>query len=312
MDENEDVNTTAGKHGEREQQAFLNRPSVVESKASAQKEKGQHEPKDISVENSSNKIIPDAQLTEVTHRNRLAPKKQWAEYILEFFMLFLAVFLGFIAENIRENFGERQREREYVEEVIRDIKSDTTNLTIHIGRNIEKNQVWDSLILLVHTDLSLPENAKKFYSYFIGGSFMPLFIANDASMVQLKSGGNLRLIRNIAASDSILNYDTWNKRILTHNENFIEQGNKVWDASYSILQGWVLSDTTYVDFFNRKVSNKILPPLSLDPQQVQVFFGELARTLLFTQISRRYMADQRNRAERLISFLQQEYNLKTK
>ena len=312
MEENENAKATANEHRDSEQRTFVDHPPIIDSIASIKTEKRQQDRQDNAVENSASKNTTDASITDVNRRDNPTRKKQWGEYILEFFMLFLAVFLGFIAENIRENFGERQREREYVEEVVRDIKDDTTNLRISIGRNILKNQVWDSLMLLVHTDLSLPENAKKFYSYFIRGSLMPLFIANDASIVQLKSGGNLRLIRNRAVSDSILNYDSWNKRILAHNEIFGEQSNKTWDASYSIIHGWVLSDTAYVDYFNRKVSEKIPPPLSLNPQQVQVFFGELARTLLITQVNRRYMAEQQNRSERLITFLQQQYDLDNK
>ena len=39
---------------------------------------------------------------DVHHAHHPTHKKNWKEYMLDFFKLFLIVFLGFIAENIRE------------------------------------------------------------------------------------------------------------------------------------------------------------------------------------------------------------------
>jgi len=48
------------------------------------------------------------------HPHHVTHKKQWGEYLLEFFMLFLAVFLGFLVENFREHRVEKERGVEYV------------------------------------------------------------------------------------------------------------------------------------------------------------------------------------------------------
>ena len=45
------------------------------------------------------------------HAHRERHKKNWVDYLSEFFMLFLAVFLGFIAENTREHIVDREREK---------------------------------------------------------------------------------------------------------------------------------------------------------------------------------------------------------
>src|SRR3982751_5614401 len=59
------------------------------------------------------------------HPHHITHKKNWAEYLLEFFMLFLAVFLGFLVENFREHRVEKERGEEYVRSFREDLCKDT-------------------------------------------------------------------------------------------------------------------------------------------------------------------------------------------
>ena len=139
---------------------------------------------------------------------------------------------------------------------------------------------------------------------------MPLFTPNDAGITQLINGGNLRLISKKNVSDSILNYDAFKKQILQHNDVFSQTGDEVWNSVYSIAHAKVFSDTSYIDFFGaRKFKNKQPPPLTINAANLQVFFGQVSRTLLLTQVNRSYIIRQKNRAERLIKLLKQEYHL---
>jgi hypothetical protein len=49
------------------------------------------------------------------HPDHVTHKKNWKEYLLEFFMLFFAVFLGFVAQNIREHIVEKDRAKQYAQ-----------------------------------------------------------------------------------------------------------------------------------------------------------------------------------------------------
>jgi hypothetical protein len=140
------------------------------------------------------------------HPHHVTHKKKWGEYLLEFIMLFLAVFLGFLAENLRERIVEHKIEKEYILSLVEDLKSDTlqsNEMLIFLDSRIAG---VDSLI----TALSSPgiignsNNAYRLWSKNIG---FPDFISNDRTIQQLKNSGGLRLIRNKAVSDRIMQYD---------------------------------------------------------------------------------------------------------
>ncbi|MDP4265641.1 MAG: hypothetical protein Q8941_24185 [Bacteroidota bacterium] len=140
------------------------------------------------------------------HPHHITHKKKWGEYLLEFIMLFLAVFLGFLAENLRERIVEHKIEKEYILSLVEDLKSDTlqsNEMLIFLDSRIAG---VDSVI----TALSSPgiignsNNAYRLWSKNIG---FPDFISNDRTIQQLKNSGGLRLIRNKAVSDRIMNYD---------------------------------------------------------------------------------------------------------
>ena len=311
MNENHNIEFTSREQNSAAQQTVIEQATSNEVASPVEIEQPTTDKQPQATENTVDQNTSNTQTMEVHHPHHPTHKKKWSEYLLEFFMLFLAVFLGFIAESIRETSVERHREKEYIVGLVQNLKSDTATLNIRISRNFLKNQMWDSLMSLVQVNLSAPANAKKFYTYFMKGSFMPVFTPNDAALIQLKNSGNLRLVIKKGVSDSILNYDNWNKLITNHNEHYSQQGEEMWNAAYPIMQGWVMSDTSYVDFYKRQATQKMPPPLTLNPQQVQVFFGVLARTLLFTQTNRGYMMDQQKRAERLIALLQQQYKLES-
>jgi hypothetical protein len=234
--------------------------------------------------------------------------KKLRKYLAEFVLLFLAVFLGFIAENFRENLSDRNKERELISGMIRNLKTDTANLSIRIASNLRKDKAWDSLLHLATSELSAPSNTNQFYRNFIAGAFIPAFTPSDATIIQLKEGGSLSLINKQMVVDSILDYDYWNRVIVAHNQNYSLQHDNVWAAVYPIIQGGLLMDTTYVEFYGRGIL-KPMPPIIRNAQNEQAFFGIVARTLLFTRVNRSYMMNHRVRAERLILLLTREYQL---
>ncbi len=237
-------------------------------------------------------------------------KKNWKSYFWEFLMLFLAVFCGFLAEYQLEHKIERDREIQYIESLIQNLKADTSNLTRTIKRNYQKEAAWASLLRLATKDLSNPELEKQFYSDFFKGAFGPLFRPTDATVIQLKNAGNLRLIRKKEVVDSILSYDSQNRLITDHNESFSKQNDKVWDEAFPIIQTWIFADSLYVDFENREILSNDLPALNNNKLQNQIFFGNLTRCILYTKVNRSYLIRQKAKAESLIDFLQSKYHIK--
>ena len=140
------------------------------------------------------------------HPHHVTHKKKWGEYLLEFIMLFLAVFLGFLAENLRERIVEHNIEKEYIHSLVEDLKSDTlqsNEMLIFLDSRIAG---IDSLT----TALSSPgiiENSNNAYRLWSKNIGFPDFISNDRTIQQLKNSGGLRLIRNKAVSDKIMQYD---------------------------------------------------------------------------------------------------------
>jgi len=263
---------------------------------------GTHETNDQS--------INEPELMEVHHHaHHDHGKKNWKSYFWEFLMLFLAVFCGFMAEYQLEHKIEKDREVQYIESLIQNLKTDTAALTTSINSNYRKEAAWSSLLKLANENLSDSAVARKFYADFMKGGFVPVFRPTDATIIQLKNSGNLRLIRNKEVVDSILEYDFRNRKILDHNETYSIHNNRLWDAAYPIMQGWIMADTSYVDFPKRAIKAVQLPPLNNDKLTNQVFFGILARGILITRVNRSYLIQQRESAELLITFLQSKYNL---
>lgn len=232
-------------------------------------------------------------------------------YFYEGLMIFFAVSLGFIAENIRDTVAERNKERVLMESIITNLKIDTAALNVVIEGNLKKNRVFDSLIVLANEDLSDTVIRKQFYGFFIAGTYMSLFLPSDAAIVQIKTDGGLGLISKKGVADSILNYDKGNESLLRHNQVYTEESDDLWEAGYTILELRITKDLSYVDFFNgRKMTGRLPPPIVTDPDKLKVFFGRLTRCLLLTQTNRNMMIRHRQRAENLIRFLSDTYDLK--
>ena len=246
---------------------------------------------------------------EVHHPHHLAHKKNWKEYFLEFLMLFLAVFLGFLAENVRETYIERHREKEYISGLIQNLRSDTADITKVLQRNQVKQEAWTALLQLADKDLSKHVYDTIFYEKFVKGAFVPIFRPNDATIVHLKSSGNLRLVNKQDVTDSILSYDKIREKLVGHNDYLVKGNDEVWEKAYPIFKAWIFVDTSYMDLYTRTLLRFDVPPLRVDPLQQQLFFGQLGRMMLILRANRDYMIQQKEKATTLIQFLEKRYNL---
>ena len=140
------------------------------------------------------------------HPHHVTHKKEWSEYLLEFFMLFLAVFLGFVAENIREHQVEKDRELEFIKSLTTDLRDDIKSLDSTIAFERVAISRLDTLIYLLNNPTLAKQNGDQLYYVARVGPRAYFFVNNSRTFDQLKNSGGFRLIRNAEASNNIMDY----------------------------------------------------------------------------------------------------------
>ena len=243
------------------------------------------------------------------HHHSHTERKKWTHYFWEFLMLFLAVFCGFLAEYKLEHTIEHNRERQFITTLIEDLKSDTAQLTQVITYKKRRENMVDSLIM----NLSSPDYGKQgseIYYYARNLTRPQYFFPNDRTIQQLKNSGSLRLIRNLAVSDSIMYYDQQVRYLLTLNDdersirdNFRELVETIFDGKvfYSQL------DSLDLAHYKKPDGN---PQLFLtDATSINKVISCAQYLRSVTRGIRDRQERIKNAAEQLLLFLQKEYRL---
>jgi hypothetical protein len=234
--------------------------------------------------------------------------KNWKNYFWEFLMLFLAVFCGFLAENFREHQVEHEREKKYVVSLIRDVELDMASLEkSYDQRNIQLNY-FDSLISLLKHDYKDKMNDFYFYSRHISRS--TLFRYHDRTIQQLKNAGNLRLIRNTDAADSITVYDNEViKTIMVQQETEEELRQDIaWGLNGKVFDPVVwdeMNDSNSV--IQRPFNNPSL--FSKDPILINEFHFKVVQLKATLRFTNRFVNNAKTSAQNLIELLKKEYQL---
>ena len=243
---------------------------------------------------------------EVHHHSHTSRKK-WTHYFWEFLMLFLAVFCGFLAEYQLEHVIENQREKKYILSFIEDLKADTTKIDQVLEASIEQQKGFDSLMGVLK-EADFVNNPARFenYSVHIFGLFA--FFQTDRTLQQLKNAGGLRLIRNQAASDSIVSYDNMVKEVA-------EQKEDLYDANRGAA-GLALEIFDFNGVNNPLINRNLvrrpekLNLLTADLAKLGQFFNTVLGFKITSIIYCSLLEGLKSYAERLIIFLKKEYHLK--
>jgi hypothetical protein len=274
-------------------------------------------------DNSSDNIIPttDTETTtqnqetenmEVHHHPDLHHKpKKWKEYFLEFLMLFLAVTLGFIAENIRENIVNREKEKHYVENIIADLKTDTSNITLSIHmQNLLLKKMEDVLKIPFEKldDLSIQDTLYKNLVPFYASSY--IFVQNNNTVTQLKNAGGFNLFTNQKAVDSIsaayYYSDSWIKINTDLYAKSYERTNDIATQLMRLPEAiYSFDDTTQIPI---PLSNRIVIQhnIILFEQLYSNIRYQKGQLIICVETEKEYF----QKVERLLKFLQSEYDLK--
>lgn len=247
---------------------------------------------------------------EVHHPHIHHTQKKWKEYFFEFVMIFLAVTLGFIAENLREHISERVKEKQYISGFIHDIKDDTAALRHVIEQDRRQVQGIDSMLKLAHANMSVDSNRRRFYyfaTHYLYNS--SLFKSNDATLQQLKSTGDYRLIEKDHVTDSLTRYDAAIQSIYIQGEFYEIYFREILSRLDDLIDITVLGDTSFIK--NGEMMNIKFPAVRDDNEKLITFFNKLFVFRIITNsYTENYLKPQLENTQRLIVFLKNEYDMK--
>lgn len=226
-------------------------------------------------------------------------------------MLFLAVFCGFLAENQREHMIEHQREKKYIRSLYEDLKKDTANMRASVKfRRVACEQI-DSVIYLLKNKLKDNINRKIYHlARQIPYSQGPRRGINIKTFDQLKSSGNLRLIRKLEILDMISEYYydastmSWALDMsFQHQHDLFLSLHKLFDAA--VFEQMIDSNSLFT--VREPVMNT--PLLTDDP----VVINEICSRFHFTKGTHRaiisHFEDLKIKALKLMETLRKEYHL---
>jgi hypothetical protein len=224
-------------------------------------------------------------------------KKKIRTYLFEFLMLFLAVFCGFMADNIREQLSEKQREKIFIKSIVEDIKSDTLESNT-ILEKLKIRQIGIESVIVELMSSNVSENSNNLYKLWTENLGLDVFVSNDRTIQQLKSSGELRLIRNKTVSDRIMKYDQILKKYYT-------QSNMMYNAITNV--------TSYSDLFDFiSLNKKMNVPVPLTKQgkvTLNQAYGHLYLWSRGLDGLIGWLEVVNKEAKDLVVFIKEEYNL---
>lgn len=212
------------------------------------------------------------------HAHTHTARKKWTHFLWEFLMLFLAVTLGFFVENQREHLVEHKRELQYIQSFVEDMKNDTSEVNAIAPLRKERETSLDSLIYLLNT-----KNPKQYSSSIYYHSRLLVrtyqFHSTQRTIQQLKSLGNMRLIRNKVAADIINKYDYWSEMLQKDDKDREEEFMTIRPYLLNIQDALVLQSMVKGFRITRPVGNPNLKSVETD------FLKELSTALHYLRSS---------------------------
>jgi len=231
-------------------------------------------------------------------------------------MIFVAVSMGFLAENVRELIQKHERERELIIQLRDDLKTDTIKMNEAIRFNTVKLFSLDTLRNDVYRISSekLPDTVKRkmYYLYKAYTGNITFFIPSIRAITQLEKGDAFTFIRKQKVSDSILAYKEMNDRTLNQYETF-----RQYQASAKEIGQQIFDPKPSEEFLTRDKFPLILESknhfdfLQTDKKSTYSYAAYLldCRGILYNYI--KMIKEHKNRAERLIEMLDNQYEIKS-
>jgi hypothetical protein len=243
------------------------------------------------------------------HHHSHTPRKKWTHYFWEFVMLFLAVTLGFFVENQREHYIEHKREKVYIASMIDDLKLDTIEFSAEATERDQAISMYDSLIKLLNQKNRNEFQQQRIYYFARMGVRYSIYpTMNDRTFEQMKSSGNLRLIRHKEITDRITRYYFKSKEFAVNTSQTLMR-----TQSLIEYQGNVFDGTVFQEMINAK-DFTIHPPdgnpllVTEDKRTINELTVRIHYILSILLYSQKYMDRVNAEASELIEILKKEYH----
>jgi hypothetical protein len=241
------------------------------------------------------------------HAHSHTARKKWTHYLWEFLMLFLAVFCGFLAEYQLEHKIEKDREKQYMTSMVQDLRSDTLMLKSNVTLRQSRLIMIDSLIRMLN---STDRNKYGNDIYYFARSISPPanIFPNDGTIQQLKSSGNLRLIRNNNITNSIMAYDQKMRNALFEMGDEIEIRAEYRQLARKLFNTNVFHEMIATDTVSRPTNAPQL--YTNDPVLINEFIGQVQYVKRVHQAQLIRSEQLLVQAIQLIADIKKEYQLK--
>ncbi len=241
------------------------------------------------------------------HAHSHTSRKKWTHYFWEFLMLFLAVFCGFLAEYKLEHTIEHQREEQYMRSMLEDLKADILMLEKNVSLRKGRLTMSDSLVELLNSP-HRDKYGNDIY-FFARSSSPPVNIfPNDGTIQQLKSSGNLRLIRNNQIANGIMAYDQKMRNVLFEMGDEIEVRAEYRQLARKLFNTNVFFEMIAADAIIRPVNNPQL--FIIDAGLINEFIGQVQYVKRIHQAQLIKSEELLVQAKQLIADIDKEYHLK--
>ena len=231
-------------------------------------------------------------------------------------MLFLAISFGFYAENLREGILHKKEAKTHMNSLIADLQSDIVLFDSVIDRNMYGAQMADSLIELLHSDITNTPDI-----YFAARSVtanLGYYYTNSKSFDQLKSSGLLRYVKPKILLDSIGTYYSsfqWltnQTELLRLKMDEIHKKNVLLFDSYVFQQMMVNIKIAGISGLGGQrtiISKPLVKPslLSIDVKDINTVSLNYHYYSATTKFYQRTAINLRGRATRLIELIKNEY-----
>ena len=240
------------------------------------------------------------------HAHTHTERKKFTHYLWEFLMLFLAVFCGFLAEYQLEHKIEKDREKQYMTSMVQDLGSDTLMLKSNVSLRQSRLTMIDSLVRMLN---STDRNKYGNDIYYFARSISPPanIFPNDGTIQQLKSSGNLRLIRNNNIANSIMAYDQKMRNALFEMGDEIEIRAEYRQLARKLFHTSVFHEMIAADTVGRPTNDPQL--YTNDPVLINEFIGQVQYVKRVHQAQLIRSEQLLVQAKQLITDIKKEYHL---
>ena len=172
----------------------------------------------------------------------------------------------------------------------------------------------DSLVDVLNDYKNNDSMNRQCYHYFFRyATVYAEVVFNEGTMSQLLNSGNMRLIHKQSVSDSIMSYNSAVKYVQIQGKSYEEYFKKALDFSENIFDFGYARNTLTEDYvvkpkFHLEKINFIL--LSKDPAVFKKYSNDMSLLMAVLENYMFIVKNAKEKATRLIAFLQKEYHLK--